>query len=188
MRKGLFIRVGTRTTTRKRSAIQAALEHRMLDRHLDYVFAKYHPALLYPIQEIIWEHYGKGKIIGFNADEFVDDCIKDAFLRIKEYDPKYKFRTFLCKMIVIPALVNLLREAKKERDAILNYLAEKDTVRELEKDVRYGLTKQLFQDALMRYKNEEPIRYEVFCMHFYEKLSYPEIKKELEKLYPHLQV
>lgn len=25
-------------------------------------------------------------------------------------------------------------------------------------------------------------------MHFYEKLSYPEIKKELEKLYPHLQV
>ncbi|MEW6025691.1 MAG: hypothetical protein AB1599_00140 [Planctomycetota bacterium] len=192
MRKGFFIRIGTRTTSRKKSAIQAALERRMLDRHLDYVIAKYHPALLYSVREIVLNQYGAGKIIGFSPEEFVDNCIKDAFSRIREYDPKYKFRTFLCKMIVIPALVNLLREAKKERTAIEAYVAEKKTIQDLESEfetaLRYALTKQLFFDALMRYKNEEPIRYEVFCMSFYEKLSYPKIKDELGKLYPHLQV
>ena len=192
MDKNFFIRIGTRTTTRKRSAIKAALEGRLETRHLDYVMLRYRYALLEPVKEFILAHYGPGKIIGFDPEEFALNCVKDAFIRIKEYDPKYRFRSFLVKKILLPALIHVIREARKEKEAITAYLLEQKTVRKLEENldtrVKYALTKELIFDAMMKYKAEDPIKYEVFCMHFYEALSWAEILKYLNQTYPQLEI
>ncbi len=192
MNKNFFIRIGTRTTTRKRSAIKAALEGRMETRHLDYVMLRYRYALLEPVKEFILAHYGPGKIIGFDPEEFALNCIKDAFIRIKEYDSKYRFRTFLVKKILLPALIHLVREARKEKKAIVAYLLEEKTVRKLETKLetrlKYALTKELVFDALMKYKDEDPIKYEVFCMHYYEKMSGAKILEYLNRVYPQLAI
>ncbi|MBI4711937.1 MAG: hypothetical protein HY762_01320 [Planctomycetes bacterium] len=192
MNKLFFLRIGTRTTTRKKSAIQAALDGRMQTRHLDDVMLRYRYALVEPVREFILAHYGTGTIIGFDPEEFALNCVKDAFVRIKEYDPKYRFRSFLVKKILMPELLQLVREAKKEKDAIINYLQEKETVRKLEENldtrVKYALTKELVFDTLMKYKQDDPIKYEVFCMRYYEKLAWPEILKEVKKSYPALVI
>lgn len=192
MNKSFFLRIGTATTSRKKSAINAALEGRMQTRHLDYVLLRYGYALTEPVREFILTHYGTGKIIGFDPEEFALNCVKDAFVRIKEYDPQYRFRSFLVKKILLPALVTLVREAKKEQKAIVNYLLKKETVRKLEENldtqVKYALTKELVFDALMKYKQDDPIKYEVFCMRYYEKLTWTEILSEVKKGYPQLEI
>lgn len=192
MNKDFFLRIGTATTSRKKSAINAALEGRMETRHLDYVLLRYGYALTEPVREFILTHYGTGKIIGFDPAEFALNCIKDAFVRIKEYDPQYRFRSFLVKKILLPALVTLVREARKEKEAIVNYLLEKETVRKLEENletqVKYALTKELVFDALMKYKQDDPIKYEVFCMHYYEKMSWAEILEYLNRVYPQFKI
>ncbi|MFA5794760.1 MAG: hypothetical protein WC980_06815 [Candidatus Brocadiia bacterium] len=188
MLKNFFLRIGTATTSRKKSAIKAALDGRMQMRHLDYVMLRYRYALVGPIIAYVQTHYGTGKIIGFDPEELALNCVKDAFVHIKEYDPKYRFRTFLAQKIVVPALAEVVRQAIKERGAITEYLLEKKAVDKFEDDLRYALTKELVFDALMKYKQDDPIKYEVFCVRYYEKLAWTEILSELKKGYPQLEM
>jgi DNA-directed RNA polymerase specialized sigma24 family protein len=175
-----FIRIGTRTTPRKKSAIKAAREGRMEKRHLDYVLTKYHPALFYPLLNML----GTEKKLGFDLAVFVDDCIEDAFIRIKEYDEQYRFRSFLIKKVVWPALSRALRASRKEHDAILEYLEEKEVKQRFEQDYRNEVAKEFVTEALLKLREQDPVKHQVFCKRYFEKLSFPEIYRKLKTEYP----
>ncbi|MDI6733586.1 MAG: hypothetical protein QME51_06750 [Planctomycetota bacterium] len=175
-----FLRVGTRTTPRKKSAIRAAREGRMQDRHLDYVMAKYHPALFYPLLNFL----GTDKKFGFDLEQFVDDCIKDAFIRIKEYDEQYHFRSFLVKKIVWPTLSTTLRNLRKERDAIGEYLERRGAQKRFEMDYRNEVAKEFVDEALSILKQQDPVKYEVFYKRYFENMAFPKIYKALRQEYP----
>jgi DNA-directed RNA polymerase specialized sigma24 family protein len=176
MGKKFFIRVGTRTTPRKQSAIKAAKEGRMEQRHLDYVMAKYRAALYYPLDTLL----GRNRIGKIPLDEFIEDCVKDAFVRINEYDPQYKFRTFLVNKIVWPALNKIRLENKRENEAINHYLDRDDAKEDFTGILSKAMAKIFIDEGLKQLKEQEPLKYEVLYLHYFKKLPYKAIYEELK--------
>lgn len=171
-----FIRIGTRTTDRKKSAIRSARAGRMEKRHLDYMVLKYRMALFASLRDI----FNREKIGPLDLGEFAEQCIADAFVRIKEYDERFKFRSFLVKKIVWPALSNALRADQKERKATLEYLKQRRIYQRLSRDYRTAVAKEFVNDAFKELQERFPLKYEVFYRREVEKLSYKEIFAELK--------
>ncbi|MEW6026315.1 MAG: hypothetical protein AB1599_03345 [Planctomycetota bacterium] len=179
MNRRWFIRVGTKTTPRKQSVIKAAKEGRLEQRHLDYVMLKYSNALFYPLELLL----GKKWLGGLSLREFVDNCIKDALIRINEYDPQYHFRSFLTKKIVLPELSRQLSRAKKEREAVLEYMENKHNQQEFEINFRQEIAKEFVNEALRKLKSEDEVKYEVLVRRHFDKASYTKIYEELKRTY-----
>ena len=87
------IRIGTGTTPRKQSAIKAAREGRMLQRHWDYVKPIYLNALYTSLRIIMFQ-----AITHRDVRQFVEECIEDVFVPMpahlwreyRDYTDKYR--------------------------------------------------------------------------------------------------
>lgn len=176
MGKRFFIRVGTRTTPRKQSVIKAAKEGRMEQRHLDYVMTKYRAALYISLETLL----GRDRIGNILLSEFIDDCVKDAFVRINEYDPQYKFRTFLVNKIVWPAINKIRLEQKREKEAIANYFEWKHSKENFTGILSQATAKMFIDEGLKQLKEQEPLKYEVLYLHYFKKVPYKKIYEQLK--------
>lgn len=184
MGKRWEIRIGTQTTPRKQSAIRAALGGTMLTRHYQYVQPIYQSALFWSLKNILPASTPNNEII-----QFAEDRINDAFVRIKEYDelkksdPSYKFRSFLIKKILFPALEEFYRKRKQEREAVEEYFIAGEARKGFGLDYRNEVAKEFVREALLKLKEEEEISYEVFIRRYFELKPYREIYEELKDLY-----
>ncbi|MBI4834681.1 MAG: sigma-70 family RNA polymerase sigma factor [Planctomycetes bacterium] len=175
------IRIGTRTTPRKQSAIKAAREGRMLTRHWDYVKPIYIASLYRPLQDIL-----PRAIPSNDLAQFAEECIEDAFVRIKEYEEgRYKFRTFLVQKVVFPRLAEFIRGRKNRHDKLPdeNELYSLARMNDFSGDFRYHALKQFVDEALRELKKDNEVQYEVVVRKIYRDMQQGEIYKELKDQY-----
>ncbi len=178
------IRIGTATTPRKQSAMRAALIGTMLTRHYQYVQPIYQAALFWSLRNILPKSMSKQDVI-----EFAEDRINDAFIRIKEYDelktvkPTYKFRSFLVKKIIFPALEKFYRKRRQEAKAVQEYSLAQRAAPKFEKDYRNQIAKEFVRDALLQLKREDEVKYEIFCRRHFEQKPFRAIYDELKDQY-----
>jgi len=179
------IRIGTQTTPRKQSALRAALAGTMLTRHYQYIQPIYQSALFWRLKNILPASTPNNDII-----QFAEDRINDAFIRIKEYDElkkadsAYKFRSFLIKKILFPALEEFYRKRKQEREAVEEYFIASEAQKGFDLDYRNEVAKEFVREALLKLKEEDEIKYEVFVRRFFEQKLHREIYEELKEAYP----
>lgn len=175
------IRIGTGTTPRKQSAIHAAREGRMLQRHWDYVKPIYLASLMRPLRDIL-----PMAIPSRDVEQFAEECIEDAFVRIKEFEEgKYKFRTFLVKKVIFPRMSEFLRSRKQRFEKLPdeNELFTLTNQNHVITDFRYYAMKAFMQDAMRELKKDSEIQYEIILRRIVNNLSYKEIYDELKGQY-----
>jgi len=178
------IRIGTRTTSRKKSAIQAAIEGRMLDRHYKYVQTKYQRALYNWLRDHLPPSFSN-----HNIQDFAESAINDAFVNIKEFDrlrkakPDYKFRTFL-RNTVFKATREEYRGRKDEFVSIDEILQAEPFARGFDLGISNALSEEFVREAILTLKKEDEVKYEVFYRRFREEMPYARIYEELKDQYP----
>lgn len=178
------IRIGTRTTPRKQSAIRAALSGTMLTRHYNYVQPIYQSALFWSLRGILPKSMSNQDVM-----RFAEDRINDAFVRIKEYDrlkkadPSYRFRSFLVKKIIFPALKEVFVKGKRDARAVEEHSRVQRGARIFEEDYKNEIAKEFVRDALLQLRKQDEIKYEVFCRRHFDQKPYKAIYQELKDQY-----
>ncbi len=176
----LRIAIGTRTTPRKRSAIRRALSGQLDKFSLGYIQTKYQYALYRSLRNML-----PVSMPNQDVRAFIQDCLNDAFTRIKEYNPRYRFRSFLVYKIILPALKTFSRTRQKEKVILEECLeSEQRYSKPLEDELQKNLSQEFVKDALLQLKQEDEIKYEVLYRRNHNNLSYKEIYNELKREYP----
>jgi DNA-directed RNA polymerase specialized sigma24 family protein len=178
-----WIRIATKTTPRKQLAIWKAKTGGLDTGSRDYMQNKYLPALYSALRQLMqpapW-------FSNEDVRDFIQECVDDTFVRIKEYDSQFKFRTFLVNKIILPKLKTLLSETAKRKEAEKDYVRTKysEIKQKLPSAFRQNLLEGFIKDALRKLKEDDPIKYEVFCYRHYDELPYSEVIKKVKVLYP----
>jgi hypothetical protein len=177
------IRIGTRTTPRKKSAIDAAIEGRMQQRHYKYIQAKYLAALYNWLRDHLPKSFSPQDI-----SDFAERCVNDAFVRIKEFeakkkaDPDYKFRSFL-KGVVFKATQQEWRDKRPAFIDIEKHLAKNPFAHGFDTGLSNELAEEFVREALLTLKKEDEVSYEVFYRRFREELPYRDVYEQLKETY-----
>jgi hypothetical protein len=118
--------------------------------------------------------------------QFAEECIEDAFIRIKEFEEgKYKFRTFLVKKVIFPRMAEFLRSRKHQFKKLPdeNELFKLSNQTYIANDFRYFTLKAFVQDGMRNLKKDNEVQYEIALRRIVNDLSYKEIYDELKGQY-----
>lgn len=176
-----FFAIGTATTPRKKDAINKARSGRLDIKSYEYAKAKWQASLFGSLRRSI-----PARITDQQVWEFAEECVDDAFTRIKEYDERYKFREFLVNKIVLPAYEKLLRKHNQEKEVIetqkqdITYKLQKLNPDVIIEETKEKLEVELAKDVLRQLKEQDEVKYEVFCYRELNGWEYKAIADELK--------
>jgi RNA polymerase sigma factor (sigma-70 family) len=170
-----FFNIGTATTPQKKTAIRKAANGTLDVTSFEYVKKKFRMALFNPLRKRMNEGWWTENDVW----DFAEECVEDAFLRIKEYKPQYKFRTFLAEIIIKPKLDRLYKDKKKETDTQKDYAQEiSHSSGSLDDELKPNLEKEIAGDVLKQLKAQDKVKYEVFCYREFDGWEYKNIAAE----------
>ncbi|MEK7309221.1 MAG: sigma-70 family RNA polymerase sigma factor [Planctomycetota bacterium] len=174
-----FFPIGTATTPRKQAAI-AKVKSGLLDTSsYEYAKGKWRASLFNALRKAIPSKW-------FNNEDvwdFAEECVDDAFTRIKEYDEKHRFRDFLVAKIVLPAYEELLRKHRQRLAGEKSYTENQPkkvhiSAKNLIDDIKPSMERELAKDVLRKLKAEDEMKYEVFCYREFDEWEYKDIADE----------
>ena len=176
-----FFPIGTSTTPRKQHAIRKAREGQLDTSSYEYAKSKWRSALFPPLRHRMRADWWRDNDVW----DFADECINDAFNKIKEYNPEHKFRTFLAEIIIKPKLSKLYKTKKQKPDESISYNDDQYEEKpvepdDLEDEIKPNMEKELAEDVLRKLKAEDETKYEVFCYREFEGWEYKNIADELK--------
>lgn len=179
-KKRVFI-IGTATTPKKQQAIRKAREGLLDTSSYEYAKSKWRSALFHPLRNRMHHDWWTDNDVW----DFTDECINDAFNRIKEYNPEYRFRTFLVEIIIKPKLDKLYKTRKQKPNESISYNDDRFEEKpieldELEDEIKPNMEKELARDILRKLKAEDETKYEVFCYREFDNWEYKDIADELK--------
>lgn len=171
--------IGTPTTPRKKAAISKARKGLLDPTSYEYVKAKYRSALFSPLRCRMWKDWWTDDDVW----DFADECISDAFVRIKEYKSQYRFRSFLAEIIIKSKLDLLYKDKQKETDKKNGYTQQHRIVKpisakNLADEIKPNMEKEIANDVLKQLKAKDKMKYEVFCYREFDKWEYKNIADE----------
>lgn len=174
-----FFRIGTATTPRKQAAI-AKVKSGLLDTSsYEYAKGKWRASLYNALRKAIPSKWFTDE----DVFDFAEDCVEDAFTRIKEYDEKHRFRDFLVNKIVLPAYEELLRKHRQRLEGEKTYVEIHFkgiplSAKNLVDDIKPSMEVELAKDVLRKLKAMDEMKYEVFCYREFSGWEYKDIADE----------
>lgn len=174
-----FFRIGTATTPRKQAAIAKAKSGLLDTSSYEYAKGKWRASLYNALRKAIPSKWFTDEDVW----DFAEDCVDDAFVRIKEYDEKHRFRDFLVNKIVLPAYEELLRKHRQQIEGQKGYVANLPkrvhiNARNLVDDIKPSMEAELAKDVLRKLKAQDEMKYEVFCYKEFSGWEYKDIADE----------